>query len=57
MNQTNGLILGLLTPGELVDAGLLGLLDHVERVLGAATLPFDLVDQSHCFCVTSAGCG
>jgi len=55
MNQTNGLILRLLTPRELVDAGLLGLLDHVKRVLGAAILPFDLVDQGRGFCVTSAG--
>ena len=30
MNQTNGSVLGLLTPGELAQAGLLGILDHVR---------------------------
>ena len=54
MNQTNGLILCLLTSRELVDAGLLGLLDHVKRVLGAAVLTLDLVDQGNCFSPTSA---
>ena len=56
MNQTNGSVLGLLTPGELAQAGLLGILDHVKTCLGGAILLLGLIHQSCSSSITSAGC-